>query len=122
MSGFWSFWITLFSIACWAWILCWLVGVLGYRPKMSDDGTTGHEYDGIQEFDRPLPKWWLAIFWGSLAWALLYMLLFPSILPGSWKGITTVKVDGQDVPWTSANELASDLERNNAVFLSLIHI
>jgi cytochrome c oxidase cbb3-type subunit 3 len=42
MSGFWSFWITLFSIACWAWILCWLVGVLGYRPKMSDDGTTGH--------------------------------------------------------------------------------
>ena len=116
MSGFWSFWITLFSIACWAWILCWLVGVLGYRPKMSDDGTTGHEYDGIQEFDRPLPKWWLAIFWGTLAWALLYMLLFPSVMPGSWKGITTVKVDGQDVPWTSANELASDLERNNAVF------
>ena len=37
-------------------------------------------------------------------------------MPGSWKGITTVKVDGQDVPWTSANELASELERNNAVF------
>ena len=88
MSGFWSFWITLFSIGCWAWILYWLVGVLGYRPKMSDDGTTGHEYDGIQEFDRPLPKWWLVIFWGSLAWALLYMLLFPSVMPGSWKGIT----------------------------------
>ena len=49
MSGFWSFWVTLFSIACWAWILYWLVGVLGYRPTMQDDGTTGHEYDGIQE-------------------------------------------------------------------------
>lgn len=119
MSGFWSFWITLFSIGCWAWILYWLLGTLRYRPTMHEEsGTTGHEYDGIQEYDRPLPKWWLVIFWGTMAWALVYLLLFPSVQPGSWKGLTTVKVDGQDVPWTSANELASDLEKNNKVFTS----
>ena len=116
MSLFWSLWVTVLSLGCWLWILYWLTGTLRYRPKMEDDGTTGHAYDGIQEYDRPLPKWWLVIFWGTMAWALIYMVLFPSIFPTRWNGITTVKVDGQEVPWTSANELASDLERNNAVF------
>lgn len=116
MNLFWSIWVTILSLGCWLWILYWLVGTLGYRPSMQDDDTTGHTYDGIQEYDRPLPKWWLVIFFGTMAWALLYFLLFPSIFPHAWKGITTVKVDGQEVPWTSANELASDLQSNNAVF------
>ncbi|MFW2177843.1 MULTISPECIES: cytochrome-c oxidase, cbb3-type subunit III [unclassified Moraxella] len=117
MSLFWSIWVTILSLGCWLWILWWLAGTLNYRPTMEDDGTTGHVYDGIQEYDRPLPKWWLVIFWGTLAWGLLYFVLFPSIMPERWKGITTVKVDGQEVPWTSANELASDLQSNNAVFI-----
>jgi cytochrome c oxidase cbb3-type subunit 3 len=117
MSLFWSIWVTILSLGCWLWILYWLVGTLGYRPVISDDGTTGHEYDGIQEYDRPLPKWWLVIFFGTMVWGILYLALFPSIMPERWAGITTVKVDGQDVPWTSANELASDLEGNNAVFI-----
>lgn len=121
MNLFWSIWVTILSIGCWAWILYWLVGVLGYRPTIQEDGTTGHAYDGIQEYDGPLPKWWLVIFFGSMAWGLLYFVLFTSVLPGSWKGITTVKVDGQDVPWTSANELASDLQKNTAVFTKTFH-
>lgn len=121
MSLFWSIWVTIFSLGCWLWILYWLVGTLGYRPTMQDDGTTGHAYDGIQEYDRPLPKWWLVIFFGTMAWALLYLLLFPSIVPERWKGITTVKVDGQEVPWTSANELASDLQSNNAIFTKTVN-
>jgi len=31
-----------------------------------------HEYDGIQEFDNPTPRWWTWIFWASVAFALLY--------------------------------------------------
>lgn len=31
-----------------------------------------HNYDGIQEYDNPLPGWWVAIFWGSIVWAFLY--------------------------------------------------
>ena len=33
---------------------------------------TDHSYDGIQEYDNPLPGWWKAIFWGSIGFSVLY--------------------------------------------------
>ena len=40
--------------------------------------TTQHEWDGIKELDTPLPKWWLYTFYGTIAWALVYTILFPA--------------------------------------------
>ncbi|QDU84113.1 Cbb3-type cytochrome c oxidase subunit CcoP2 [Planctomycetes bacterium Pla163] len=34
-----------------------------------------HEYDGIQEYDNPLPGWWSMLFVGSIAFAILYQTL-----------------------------------------------
>ncbi|WP_201509613.1 cytochrome-c oxidase, cbb3-type subunit III [Psychrobacter alimentarius] len=116
MTFFWSSWITLLSFACWAFILGILLMVLKYKPKLDDDGTTGHAYDGIKEYDKPLPKWWLVIFFGSIAWGVVYWVFFPAMVPAKWEGLATVEVDGETVPWTSKNELYSDLERNNKVF------
>lgn len=116
MTFFWSSWITLLSFACWAFILGILLMVLKYKPKLEDDGTTGHAYDGIKEYDKPLPKWWLVIFFGSIAWGVVYWVFFPAMVPGKWEGLATVEVDGETVPWTSKNELYSDLESNNKVF------
>lgn len=117
MSAFWSSWITIISLACWLLVIVFLAWNMKDKPTLDDDGTTGHSYDGIREFDKPMPKWWLIIFWGTLVWAALYFVLFPALAPGSWTGITTVKVDGKNVPWTSHNELASELEANNKVFI-----
>ena len=116
MSIFWSSWITILSIACWLFIISVLYLVLRYKPELKEDGTTGHAYDGIQEYDKPLPKWWLVIFFGSIVWAIVYWVLYPALLPGIWQGITTIKVDGEDKPWTSVNELYSELESNNQIF------
>lgn len=46
--------------------------------------TTGHEWDGIKELDNPLPRWWLWIFYASIAWSAVYMVFMPSwpALPG----------------------------------------
>ena len=116
MTFFWSSWITILSIMCWAGILGVLLFVLKYKPDLEEDGTTGHTYDGIREYDKPLPKWWLVIFFGSIIWGAAYWVFFPAIFPSKWNGLATVEVDGETVPWTSKNELYSELESNNKVF------
>ncbi|MER0236907.1 cytochrome-c oxidase, cbb3-type subunit III [Fulvimarina sp. MAC8] len=40
--------------------------------------TTGHSWDGIQELNNPLPRWWLWIFYATIAFAALYTLLYPA--------------------------------------------
>lgn len=34
---------------------------------------TGHEYDGIQEYDNPVPGWWHVLWYGSFVFALIYL-------------------------------------------------
>lgn len=36
------------------------------------DQLLDHSYDGIQEFDNPLPRWWVWLFYLTIAWALVY--------------------------------------------------
>jgi cytochrome c oxidase cbb3-type subunit 3 len=51
--------------------------------------TTGHEWDGIRELDRPLPRWWLIIFYACIAFSIGYWVLMPSwpLLNGATPGI-----------------------------------
>lgn len=38
----------------------------------TEDQLLDHNYDGIQEYDNPLPGWWVAIFIGSIIWSFIY--------------------------------------------------
>lgn len=33
----------------------------------------GHDYDGILEYDNPMPSWWLAIFFITILWSVVYV-------------------------------------------------
>jgi len=44
--------------------------------EVPEDHLLEHSYDGIQEYDNPLPRWWLAIFWATIVFAPLYVLFY----------------------------------------------
>jgi cytochrome c oxidase cbb3-type subunit 3 len=74
MSSFWSGWIillTAFTIAATTWLL------FSNRYSSGKEGdTTGHVYDGIEEYDNPLPAWWLWMFVLSIIFGVGYLLLY----------------------------------------------
>lgn len=40
--------------------------------------TTGHEWDGIKELNKPLPRWWLLTFYATIIWSIGYWVLYPA--------------------------------------------
>ncbi len=41
------------------------------NPELLD-----HNYDGIQEYDNPTPGWWHLIFWGTIIWSVIYVVVW----------------------------------------------
>ncbi|GGY45549.1 cytochrome-c oxidase, cbb3-type subunit III [Parvularcula lutaonensis] len=78
--------------------------------------TTGHEWDGIKELNNPLPRWWLIVFYATIAWAVAYCIFMPSFpgFPGLRKYSDRDKV-AEEIALASnerselANRLLSDL-------------
>jgi cytochrome c oxidase cbb3-type subunit III len=50
--------------------------------------TTGHEWDGVKELNKPLPRWWLLTFYATIIWAVGYWIVYPAwpTLSGYTKG------------------------------------
>lgn len=106
MSTFWSLWIIVLTVVCLG-LVTWVL-VANRRVAVRDDEepenrTTGHVYDGIEEYDNPLPRWWFLMFVISLIFAALYLIYYPGL--GNFKGLGG---------WSSINELAADQERARA--------
>ncbi len=48
------------------------------KPSADSPKTMGHEWDGIAEFNNPLPRWWVIVFMVCIAWALVFAVVMPS--------------------------------------------
>lgn len=55
------------------------------RDEYSGVETTGHEWDGIRELDRPLPRWWVYVFYATIIWSVAYWVVMPA-WPVFWNG------------------------------------
>ncbi len=109
MTTFWSWYVTLLTSGTIVGLI-WLVLSTrkGQRPDATDE-TVGHAFDGIEEFDNPLPKWWFMLFILTIVFAIGYLVLYPGM--GNWKGI----LPGYD-GWTSVKEYQREVERSDAQY------
>lgn len=61
------------------------------KPKLTDEDypTTGHEWDGIREYDKPMPRWWLITFIITVIWGLGYTVVYPAwpLIKGATPGL-----------------------------------
>ncbi|MCR9095797.1 MAG: cytochrome-c oxidase, cbb3-type subunit III [bacterium] len=98
MSAAWSTFIIVLVVAnivgC-AWLL-W-----GNRHVEIDPGeigeSTGHDFDGIEELNNPLPAWWTWLFIGTIVFGVGYFILYPGF--GSMPGV---------LGWSSTGEAAAN--------------
>jgi len=69
--------ITAASILGSWWFMRW-GGHVESPDESIGKGTTGHTWDGdLEEYNNPLPKWWLRLFEGSIVFAIAYLILYP---------------------------------------------
>lgn len=62
----------------------------------------GHEWDGIEELNTPLPRWWLWTFYATVAWGLAYTVAYPA-----WPMLSQA-TEGM-MGWTSRSQLAEEI-------------
>ncbi|SFD23140.1 cytochrome-c oxidase, cbb3-type subunit III [Massilia yuzhufengensis] len=102
-NDFWHWYvaiITLLSILGCG-ILLWSQS--SYRAKVGADGkvetTTGHVWDeDLTELNTPMPRWWVVLFYLTIAFGLAYLALYPGL--GSYAG---------KLEWNAAGEYKAEL-------------
>lgn len=89
-----------------------------------DQPIAGHDYDGIQEFDNPLPMWWLWTFFGTIIFAFMYFIHYqlgagPNLDQELQSDLTSIKNEAATASaqagGAGAGETGSTAEDLNAV-------
>ena len=94
LTTFWSIWVSVIVLGvifgCW-WLL-WATRK-NQTTDTETEQTMGHSFDGIEEYDNPLPKWWFYLFTGSVIFSLIYLVLYPGL--GDFQGVLGWSSHGQ---------------------------
>jgi cytochrome c oxidase cbb3-type subunit 3 len=99
-SSTWSVFVAVTTAVGLVWCL-WLLIVAAQRRVMADDNTTGHVWDvDLRELNNPLPRWWLWLFVITVAFAAIYLVLYPGL--GAFAGT---------LGWTSSGQYAAEQRR-----------
>ncbi|MCH2341175.1 cytochrome-c oxidase, cbb3-type subunit III [Pseudomonas sp. NPDC047963] len=107
MTSFWSWYITLLSLGTIAALVWLLLATRKGQRHDSTEETVGHSYDGIEEYDNPLPRWWFLLFVATVIFALGYLALYPGL--GNWKGM----LPGYEGGWTQVKEWQREMDKAN---------
>jgi len=87
VNEFWNWYVILILlvsiIACG--VFLWSQSIHHPATEQTTD-TTGHVWDEtLQEYNNPLPRWWMWLFYGTVVFALIYVALYPAL--GRFPGV-----------------------------------
>ncbi len=102
MSSFWSGWIILLTVVTiigTAWLL------FANRSRPNDQETTGHVFDGIEEYDNPMPAWWFWMFVITIIFGIGYLVVYPGL--GNYKGT---------LGWTEIGQYEAEVAKANSEY------
>ena len=103
-SDFWHWYIailTIISILACVWLIRWMTSGFEHGDEVE---STGHIWDGdLTELNNPLPRWWLGLFYITLAFGGFYLLLYPGL--GNFGGL---------LGWTSKGQYEQEVEQVEA--------
>ena len=104
MSMFWTIWISVITlgtiIGCY-FLLRWC---LTNFTDVKEGESMGHTFDGIEELNNPLPKWWTILFYVTIVFGFIYLILYPGL--GSYQGLWGWKSSNQNIQSLAESEQA----------------
>lgn len=85
--------------------------------KPDEVETTGHSWDGIEEFNNPMPRWWVWVFYLCIFWAAIYSVFYPAwpLLNGATPGVL-----GWSSRGTAKAEMQSWVDQNKEIQAKLV--
>ncbi|MBT8087257.1 MAG: cytochrome-c oxidase, cbb3-type subunit III [Gammaproteobacteria bacterium] len=95
MPAFWHWFVAAGTILFVVWCI-WLISWSARQgPKnVADEELVGHKWDGdLEEWNNPAPKWWLYLYFITIAWAIGYLIAFPGL--GNYAGALGWSQEGQ---------------------------
>jgi cytochrome c oxidase cbb3-type subunit 3 len=105
-SGFWDLYITVITIVSIVACGALLLAQSKRRVSGGTTETTGHTWDeDLGEYNNPLPRWWMWLFWITIVFGFVYLALYPGL--GSYAGIWQ---------WTQVGQLEQETSRHQAQF------
>src|SRR3546814_12438075 len=71
--------------------------------EVTGTSTSGHEWDGIEELDTPMPRWWLWSLYATIVWGIAYVILYPAwpMIHGATEGV---------LGWSSRGQLEAEMQ------------
>ena len=105
-SSFWNWFIIIPTVG--GIIACFLlIRWLGGGIKAEDLAKPmGHVWDeDLEELNNPLPRWWLGMFYITLVFGIVYLVLYPGL--GTFSGV---------LGWTSGNQYEREMDLADAKF------
>ncbi|WP_372881080.1 cytochrome-c oxidase, cbb3-type subunit III [Psychromonas sp.] len=102
MSIFWTIWITVITLIVIIGSALLLRATSKNNTGVEEGKPMPHSFDGIQELNNPLPKWWAGLFWFTIIIGLVYSFAFPTYT-ANWNGL---------LDWTSAEKSITTLSES----------